>query len=562
MLKILGNLQKYSRLTFIVDSNVEYVKIIRPDGKIDTVETFEYQPVNVLYDDEGIEKIEKKGSAQNYCRYTPDFYGRATVKAFSFENKIDEINIDIDFSDSHGYVKVSERDGKYFAYSDGTPFILIGINAAFPTSYGKTDGTEFGRSSVRKYLGLRQYERWFKKLSQNGCNMARVWLGHEYFTPDTENVYCFDKVQFTKIDMLLELAKKYHIKLKFTIEQFRFFDYHRCSDSDSYADDIFRKFNKKLYCDGKRCESIGEWLNNPKWRAAWLAKVGEFAKRYSGDTEIFAIELWNEMNCLGDFGDICEWNRQVMPEVRKMFPKNLVVNSLGSLDCEGARICYNSFGWEEFSFVQIHRYLDAGAWYKDCRESPFEMIKGAFEKVVTDKPVLIAETGAVNNCHSGPFKYYVNDDDGLIFADTVYTPLFLKSCGVGNIWHWDERYIESKNLYRMFKPISKLVENIEFDKEEFKPIDLSNDDTFAMLLSGNTAVLGYIRNKNYNWKTVMRDLSEVMPVSSFELRIDNLGSVRIFKVWDSDRTAVESEDNRVIFSNIGIGTLFRADLKH
>lgn len=76
-----------------------------------------------------------------------------------------------------------------------------------------------------------------------------------------------------------------------TLEQFRFFDYERVADSASYDDDIFRKFNKRLYDGNVRCESPEEWLTNERWRKAWLFKVKEFAKRYSGDTVIFAVEL-------------------------------------------------------------------------------------------------------------------------------------------------------------------------------------------------------------------------------------------------------------------------------
>lgn len=131
-------------------------------------------------------------------------------------------------------------------------------------------------------------------------NVARAWIGHEYFNPDTESIYKLDDKQFTKTDLLLELAKKYKIKLKLTLEQFRFFDYSDASEGGGYSADVFKKFNKRLYDRNRRCESADEWLSDELWRNAWLYKVEELAKRYSGDTEIFAIELWNEMNCVGE----------------------------------------------------------------------------------------------------------------------------------------------------------------------------------------------------------------------------------------------------------------------
>lgn len=119
--------------------------------------------------------------------------------------------------------------------------------------------------------------------------------------------------------MLFELAKKYHIKLKITLEQFRFFDYAKVADSDSYSNDVFRKFNKRLYDGQKRCSNISEWISDSRWQNAWLAKVNEFAKRYSGDTELFAVELWNEMSSLAvndNYKEMCEWNKQMIPKVK------------------------------------------------------------------------------------------------------------------------------------------------------------------------------------------------------------------------------------------------------
>ncbi len=561
---IQGDLEKYSRLTFVFDIPTDCIKVIRPDRKVDIVNSFIYQPISLTYDSEGTEQAEKNGKTQYQCRYTPDFCGSAKIQVYSNDILTEELDIRIAESTRHGYVTISSNDQKYFSYTDGTPFFVIGINTAFPSCYGLSDGTEFGLSSSHKYIGLRQYERWFKKLSQNGCNVARVWLGHEYFTPDTAKTYNFDYSQFTKIDMLFDLAKKYHIKLKITLEQFRFFDYNKTADSDSYSDDVFRKFNKKLYDGKKRCMNIDEWLSDSRWQSAWLAKINEFAKRYSGDTELFAVELWNEMSSLAannNYKNICEWNRQMLPEIQKLFPMHLVVNSLGSLGSDYAYQKYKDFCWSNASFVQIHRYLDQGAQYEDCHHSPIEMIKGAFERVNAKKPVYIAETGAVNNCHSGPFKYYVNDDDGIIFADVVYTPVFCKSCGTGSIWHWDDRYVEAKNLYKLFKPIRSLTSEIKFDKEDFKPFTITDKNITVLLLEGKTVTIGYIRNNDYNWENVLRDLKTIVPINTFKLDIDNIEKLELYPIWDNDKTRVSFSDKSVVFKNIAIGTLFKIEHK-
>ena len=107
---IQGNLEKYSRLTFIFDLPIDYMKIIRPDGTEDTVEMFLYQPIVISYDDEGIEKAEKSGTVQQQCRYTPDFCGSAKLQAYYNHNLIEECDINVAESSNHGYIEVSKND--------------------------------------------------------------------------------------------------------------------------------------------------------------------------------------------------------------------------------------------------------------------------------------------------------------------------------------------------------------------------------------------------------------------------------------------------------------------
>ena len=243
-----------------------------------------------------------------------------------------------------------------------------------------------------------------------------------------------------------------------------------------------------------------------------------------------------------------------------MFPKNLVINSLGSLDCDGADEFYNAFCWDKTDFVQIHRYLDQGARLAECNTDPIEAIKSAAERINTEKPMFIAETGAVNNCHSGPFKFYVNDDTGIIFADTVYTPLFVKCAGAGNIWHWDERYVEAKNLYHMYKPLAELVKDVDFQNENFESADMSDENVFALLLKGKSTVLGYIRNKSYNWQNVLRDLESTVTVKEFVPEGISARSVGLYSIWNADTTSVSVSESGLRFENIGCGVMFKAKL--
>ena len=182
-----------------------------------------------------------------------------------------------------------------------------------------------------------------------------------------------------------------------------------------------------------------------------------------------------------------------------------------------------------------------------------QLILGLIEQ---DMPLLVAETGAVNNNHSGEFKYYSCDDRGIIFIDCVYTPLFLGSAGCGNIWHWDERYVESKNLYKYYKPLADLICGIDFAMENFKSYDLSNDDAYLFILQGKTICLGFIRNKSDCWKNVLRDLNDPKPIEKLTTALP-CKRVVAYPIWKDDTAKIYSEKGSLAFADILYGTLFR-----
>lgn len=513
------------------------------------LQPFVLQPLELLYDEEGIEHCVQTDKQFYALRFTVKKEGVYFLDVVFKDGKTYRERFDaVGFSDN-GYIRVSKKDARYFEYSNGSPFFPIGINLAFPRRIPVSNKKEFGISGDIAFMGMRQYERWFKRCAQNGVNMARVWVGHEYFSPDTTDANIFEYAQFSKIDKLLELAKKYNIKLKLTLEQFRCFRY----DTDN-KDNVSRHFNKRLFLNGKRCESIGQWLSEREWKDAWLNKVREFAKRYAGDTTVFAVELWNEMNCLGD---INEWNREMLPAVKAMFPDHLVVNSLGSLDNKYSLANYLSFPWECADFKQMHRYLDQGAIFDDTKNDTVEVIQCGLKRIdKQDMPLLVAETGAVNNNHSGEFKYYSCDDRGIIFIDCVYTPVFLCCAGCGNIWHWDERYVESKNLYKYYKPLADMISDIDFANENFKSTDLSDNDAYLFILQGKTVNLGFIRNKSDSWKNVLRDLNEPKPLEKFETDLP-CKKIVAYPIWKGDTTKIYPENGCLTFANVLYGTIFK-----
>ncbi len=544
------NLKCYERCEIEVENGVTEV-VITDDNKNEMhFLPFLYQPISVSYDEEGIETIKKDGAPVLKVRFTLKNEGNYTLKEI-YDGKTEKETLKICVSgyENNGYVCAGKDDKRYFEYSNGKSFFAVGINLTYPISYESSDGTEFGTTSQKKYIGLNQYERWIKRCSENGVNLIRLWVGHNYFSPDTLNVYEFNYEKFSILDKVIDIAKKYNVKLKLTLEQYRYFAYGKDSGPSP------ENFKKQLWIGDEKCNSIKTWLTSEKWKNAWLNKVLEFSKRYSGDTEIFAIELWNEMNCCGD--GYLEWNKEMLPKVKALFKDNMVVNSLGSLDSEKNIERYKNFCWDKCDFKQVHKYLDQGAKLSDSRNNLIEVAKSGIEYIKSEnQPAFLAETGAVNNCHSGPFKYYHADDRGIIFVDSVYTPLFAGAAGSGNIWHWDGRYVEGKNLYKYFKPLSDLICGVDFARENFSCCDLSDSDVYLLCLKGKNVTLGFIRNKTDNWKNTLRDMNEPTVISEKSYKTDGK-SLKLFPIWTDDTTSAILKNGEITFKNIRYGTLFK-----
>ena len=529
-------------------------------GQKTEIHPFIYQPIELIYDEEGIEHTKITSLPYNMIRFSVNAEGNYTLYISFADNSKESEEFSAKGFVNNGYVKVSEGDKRYFEYTNGEPCFVMGINLAFPRRLPVTNNTEFGLSDNVAFMGMRQYERWLKKCSENGVNMARVWIGHEYFSPDTKDAKTLDYAQFSKLDILLDLARKYNIRLKLTFEQFRWFDFDETDNSN-----ISRHFNKLLYLNGERCKTALHWIKEEKWKNAWLEKINEYAKRYAYDTSVFAFELWNEINCIGlgegvEFSDIVEWNKEMIPKIKEMFPNHLVLNSLGSLDCDEALEAYKEFPWDLCKVKQMHRYLDQGAKYKDTTKNPIELIKSGMDRIYDEKmPFILAETGGCNNCHSGEFKYYSVDDMGLLFVDCVYTPVFLQSASCGNIWHWDERYIESKNLYKYFRPLADMLCGIDFCKENFNSIDLSDDNAYLLLMQGKSYTLGFVRNKSASWQNLLRDMQSATPCS--DLCIDApAGTLTEYPIWNEDTTEITMQNNSLMLKNVLYGTIFK--IKH
>lgn len=552
--------KKYDRFQIACfDITPQTAEFVSPSGKMCVSEFFLYQPAEFIYDRHGYEKTVKTGEPYYAARFTPEEVG-----TYKFEIKKDGETVFCgEFeclpSDNNGFVEVSKKDCRYFAYSDGKTYCPVGINMCYPTEYAASSGSEFGTTGGKDFIGLNQYRVWLDDLAKAGGNFARIWLGKEYFSPDcADDCRDLKYEQFTKLDKLVEMARERGIKLKLTFEHFR----KVLTPEKEGATGIAAIFDKTFCMGGEYCPDFETWLTDEKWQAPWRNKIDEFLKRYGGDTTIFAFELWNEMNCVeAPTETMLAWTDKMCSYIRGKVP-NMAVNSVGSYDNAQWASFYKMFESDKLSFSQIHRYLDQGAQLEECYTDIPLMAKAGFDRMWKKKnPVLLAETGAVNDVHVGPFRYYDSDYDGIIFADVTYPAFFCESAGCGQIWHWDARYVSGKNLYKMYKPFADMVRDEQLDDEDFKFVNLSNKMAYILLLVGKTKIFGLVRNTDHNWENVLRDLKKVSPrlplaIDSTDFYIDDF-VLQTYPIWEDDTTEIIIKNRRIEINNLKYGMMFK-----
>ncbi len=113
----------------------------------------------------------------------------------------------------NAYIRISPRDPRYLEYSDGTPYIPIGLNLI---GMGRFENTT---------RGLGQTEDILKKLSKNKGNYFRLWFSDNFYDIEHTKSGEYDQAKASeRLDKVIQLASKYNLHIKATMEHFRHFN--------------------------------------------------------------------------------------------------------------------------------------------------------------------------------------------------------------------------------------------------------------------------------------------------------------------------------------------------
>ncbi len=375
---------------------------------------------------------------------------------------------------SDKFVRINTQDSRYLELSDGTPYIPIGFNLV-----PGPDENEF--------------ESILDAMKGNGVNYCRIWLDRgPWDIEDTESgIYSNEKIEV--LNRFLSDAGKKGIYVKPCIEYFR----DMPAEKKLWSDKIIHHED-----NGGPFTSMEEFLNSPEGKKQFIRKLEFYRDRCPNTFPIFAWELWNEVNCVN--GDWQSWTAAMLPELHRLFPENLAVQSLGSFDTEAYReSMYAPLSRTKGNdLAQVHRYLDPGAPWNICH-GPVDMFLAQavqeLRELNPDRPVLVAETGAVEPCHTGCSHLFLKDRAGMILHDAIFAPFFAGSAGTGNFWFWRQT-IQTPSHWHHFARFAKAVEGIDPGKENFKIQYTEQSSLRIYILNGAHTFLAWCRDSANNWK--------------------------------------------------------------
>ncbi|MEO6188808.1 MAG: hypothetical protein ABIO82_05085 [Ginsengibacter sp.] len=437
------------------------------------------------------------------------------------------------------FIEVSPANSSYLSFSDGQTYIPIGINMIGPSGkYRNSEDSAFY-----------EIEGWMKNLSANGGNYIRIWLSNSFWDMEEEaGKYSQEKI--SRIDRFIAMARKYHLRVKMTLEHFR---------SITLAENSQQWATKFAYhkSHGGPLDSVRQYLTTAAGQNLFLNKIDFYQKHFGSDTLFFGWELWNEMNAMSLPKDevFMSWNKKMLAEVKKRFPENLVMQSLGSFDGDYVRPLYKEMmSLPGNEVAQVHRYLDLGARLEVCH-GPMDIICSSAVNELRSyhlrKPVMLAETGAVEPHHAGPSKYYPKDTAGILLHDILFAPFFSGAAGTGMSWHW-ESYVAENNLWYHFGRFSRAIAGIDPIKEAFKPSFVETDSLRIYILKGKKTTLLWLRDKMNNWESELENgiAPKIIHHGKIDLRKIEVNSnskkIQVYDPWKDTWTNIEKNNSRFV----------------
>lgn len=337
---------------------------------------------------------------------------------------------------------------------------------------------------ANRYEEVNRYERWFKRASEGGVNVARVWMaswsaGIEWSDTGLGD-YSKRLPRAWVLDQIYRIASKYGIYIDLVLLNHGAFSVS--TNAEWYSNAYFKG-------NGGPIQDPGEFATNSIARKFWERRLRYIAARWSGEPQHFTWEWWNEVNFTPLGGEVLtDWITWSDSILKKWDPyKSLTTTSWSTAS--------SLQDWSPVDYAVVHVYDD---------KDPIKTLQVQYEamkKVVPNKPILVGEMGSGTTTED-PFT----DLTGLHLHNSQWAAMFVGFASPASYWWWD-LYVDPLNLWNHTKGLSKLVGGT--NPSTMKPLTISGiPKTSTLLLQDQKYTLGWIRHNDYDRSAKSRLLLE------------------------------------------------------
>lgn len=454
-------------------------------------------------------------------------------------------------SRKHGFVRVSAHDPRYFEFDDGSPFFPIGHNIRSPFDSRMDDQFPWRKRWID---GSSVYTHYFERMRAHGENITEIWssawsLGIEW-SPQWRGFHGvgeYNMMNAWEMDRVVEEAERNGIQLNLVILNHGKFSLHWDTEWEH------NPYNRAL---GGYLDDPEQFFTNGRARRDFLKLMRYIIARWGYSTSIFAWQLWNELDLVGndkEFGEIkskfyfkpqaVEWHVDMGRAVRDIDPYDHLVST---------HVC-TDYSRQNPAIIKLPEVSLAAV---DAYHSTPEIMsivtllhKTADHNNPFGKPVLVTEFGG------SAYGHGVNH-----LRNALHVALWSSTCiplgGAPMFWWW--QLVDEENFYPQFKAVANFMRGEDRRDPQMlmraltlKLPDRGSSQLGAECLASSTRAYGWI----YSAAAYARHASrQATPVSGLTVSLSTSQDATFdVEFWDTSqgkrvaRTTAETEDGAISF---------------
>jgi hypothetical protein len=338
-----------------------------------------------------------------------------------------------------GFVRVSVKDNRYFAFDDGRFFYPIGHNIR---SLNDNRYVQMFKMPMPALSGTINFETWLSKMQENGETffetwMAAWWLALEWKANSDyyEGLGRYNLRNAWKLDWILERAAKRGIYIQLLVINHGAFS--------TFCDQEWQD-NPYNIKNGGFLNSPEEFFTDDRAKQLFKDRLRYIVARWGYSPNILSWEMINEMNLVGASNKfyqtpaLANWYREMGDYLAQIDPWQHLITGHYT-------ILYDS---DVFKLPQVS-YVTTNAYYGGAGNIVKTLQGIANFNARFNKPQFASEFGG--NWNAGPKEMLEADIHNGIWAGyhlpLAATPLY-----------WWHNYIEDKDLYFYYRALAKYNE--------------------------------------------------------------------------------------------------------